>query len=162
MDSFDERPSKTRRKQQADAVQDLGAVLTALKPALLARVPLSETTLTAIEGYRHTKTHEARRRQMQRIGKLMREEDEIAVRSALIDMGAVDAREQRRFRLAQTWRERLLRDGVEALDALAEHQHGLAIAQRHTLTLLLAQHGAGEGEPATELFQVLHRMLKLG
>ena len=161
MDSPTERPSKTRRKQQADAVQDLGATLAGLKPAMLARVPLREETLTAIADFRHTKTHEARRRQMQRIGKLMREEDEIAVRSALIEMDAVDVREQRRFRLAQTWRERLLRDGVTALDTLAEFQHGLAIAQRHALTQLLEQHAARDPAAATELFQVLHRMLRV-
>ena len=161
MDSTGERPSKTRRKKQADAVQDLGATLAALKPALLARVPLREETLTAIVDFRHTKTHEARRRQMQRIGRLMREEDEIAVRSALIAMDAVDVREQRRFRLAQTWRERLLGDGVPALDALAEFQHGLAIAQRHALTQLLEKHLAEDPTAATELFQVLHSMLRV-
>ena len=161
MDSTEERPSKTRRKRQADAVQDLGALLANLNPGLLARVPLREETVTAIDDYRRTKTHEARRRQMQRIGKLMREEDEIAVRSALVAMDAVDVREGRRFRLAQSWRERLLRDGAPGLDALAEYQHGLAIAQRRALTQLLERCTAQDPDATVELFQVLHRMLRM-
>ena len=161
MDTPD-RPSKTRRKHQADAVQDLGATLSALKPAMLANVPLREETLAAIAELRRTKTHEARRRQLQRIGKLMREEDEIAVRIALIALNAVDGREQRRFRLAQTWRERLLRGGVDALDAFAEYQHGLANAQRRALTQLLERDDHDDPATALELFQLLHRMLRVG
>ena len=80
------RASKTKRKQDASAVQALGHELTGMKPALLARVPLGDRTREAIDDYRSTKTHEARRRQLQRIGKLMRDEDEFAIRIILADM----------------------------------------------------------------------------
>ena len=77
-----ERPSKTQRKREMHARQELGERLVALSSAQLARLALPETLSVAIEEARRMRSHEARRRQLQYVGKLMRDIDYAAVSSA--------------------------------------------------------------------------------
>ena len=68
-------PSKTRRKQAMHALQDLGERLAELTPERLAQLALPERLASAIDEYRRFSKWEAKRRQMQYIGRLMREID---------------------------------------------------------------------------------------
>ena len=71
-----DRPlSKTRRKKDSHALQDLGEALVALKPAQLERIALPERLADAVAEARRITGFEARRRQMQYIGKIMRDVD---------------------------------------------------------------------------------------
>jgi len=70
-----EPPSKTRRKQEMHALQDLGEALVALDPQRLASLDLPERLTDAIKLARTVTRHEARRRQLQYIGRLMRDVD---------------------------------------------------------------------------------------
>lgn len=64
--------SKSEMKRDMEALQKLGEELVNLKPNALAKVPLDEEMLEAVkDAQRFNK--EARRRQLQRIGKLMRQ-----------------------------------------------------------------------------------------
>ncbi len=67
-----ERPSKTRRKQQAHDLQGLGEALVELPPSRLKDVPMPEVLRDAIAEYRRTKSFEGKRRQLQYVGKQMR------------------------------------------------------------------------------------------
>ena len=62
-------PSKTRRKQHASDLQDLGLALGELSDARLAPLHLPERLLDALVQFRNTRTHEGRRRQLQYVGK---------------------------------------------------------------------------------------------
>ncbi len=75
--------SKTRRKAQMHALQDLGEALIALDQAKLMQLDLPERLVDAIIQARSIRAHEGRRRQMQYIGKLMRDIDPDPVREAL-------------------------------------------------------------------------------
>ena len=76
--------SKTKRKQQALALQNLGEELTRFKPTRLQALPLSPKLVTAIAEFnRLSKSHGARRRQLQFIGKLMRDCDFDEIISAI-------------------------------------------------------------------------------
>ena len=156
----DGRASKTKRKQDASAVQALGHELTGMKPALLARVPLGDRTREAIDDYRSTKTHEARRRQLQRIGKLMRDEDEFAIRIILADMEVSDPRDIRHLRQVQAWHQRLLQEGQAGLVKLSDAQAGLAPGLHARLHSLVADHEAQDPDAAPELFRLLHSQLR--
>ena len=66
-------PSKSQRKRDAHAVQALGVQLVALSAAQLARLELPETLHEAVLAAQRIRAHGAHTRQMQYIGKLMRQ-----------------------------------------------------------------------------------------
>ncbi len=75
--------SKTKRKQQMHELQDIGEELVELSKDALSKIPMSEDLLDAIKEYKRLNSHEARRRQMQFIGKIMRKEDTAPIREKL-------------------------------------------------------------------------------
>jgi ribosome-associated protein len=75
------RPSKSQRKRDAHALQALGVQLVELSPARLARIVLPEALCEAVVAARGMHQHGARLRQMQYIGKLMRQLDPVALRT---------------------------------------------------------------------------------
>lgn len=109
-------PSKTRRKQAMHDLQDLGEALVALDARVVATLDLPERLADAIALARGITRHEARRRQLQFVGRLMRDVDPVPIRAALRRLEGTGADERARFAAAEGWRERLL-DGDEAVDA---------------------------------------------
>ena len=73
-------PSKTQRKRDAHALQTLGIQLVALSATQLARLALPETLHEAVVAAQRMRAHGARTRQMQYIGKLMRQLEPTALR----------------------------------------------------------------------------------
>lgn len=77
-------PSKSQRKREATALQDLGERLVELTPAQLNRIPLSEELLAAVQAAQTIRQRGGRKRQLQYIGKLMRRlDDPEPIRAAL-------------------------------------------------------------------------------
>ena len=66
-------PSKSQRKRDAHALQALGVQLVALSAVQLTRLDLPETLHEAVGAAQRMRAHGARTRQMQYIGKLMRQ-----------------------------------------------------------------------------------------
>jgi ribosome-associated protein len=115
--------SKTQRKHAMHALQDLGEALIALDATRLATLDLPERLRDAIEHARTITRHEARRRQLQYIGKLMRDVDPKPIEDALALWSHGPAIERARFAAIERWRERLL-DEPDALDDfLSAHVH---------------------------------------
>jgi len=76
--------SKSQRKREADAMQVLGKRLTELTNAQLNELPLSEEAFDVIHEYnRLPNSHEAKRRQLQFIGRVMRDSDVEAITQKL-------------------------------------------------------------------------------
>ena len=73
-------PSKSQRKRDAHALQTLGIQLVALSAAPLARLDLPETLHEAVLAAQRMRAHGARTRQLQYIGKLMRQLEPDALR----------------------------------------------------------------------------------
>lgn len=70
-------PSKSQRKRDMTALQEMGEQIAQLTPQRLKRCMLPESLLHAVtEFQRLPNRHGARRRQLQYIGKLMRDLDE--------------------------------------------------------------------------------------
>ena len=77
-------PSKTQRKQQMEDLQALGEELVALSSDRFKKIDIPENLRDAVrEAQRMTRPDEAKRRQMQYIGKLMRSVDVEPIRAAL-------------------------------------------------------------------------------
>lgn len=77
-------PSKSQRKREATALQDLGEQLVELTRAQLNLVPLPEELLAAVQAAQAISQRGGRKRQLQYIGKLMRRiDDPAAIRAAL-------------------------------------------------------------------------------
>jgi ribosome-associated protein len=66
-------PSKSQRKRDAPALQALGVQLVALSAAQLARLELPEALHEAVVAAQRMRSHGARTRQLQSIGKVMRQ-----------------------------------------------------------------------------------------
>jgi ribosome-associated protein len=118
-DASDLAPSKTKRKQAMHALQDLGIQLVALDAKRLATLDLPEKLLDAIALARSATRHEAKRRQLQYIGRLMRDIDPAPLREALAAWAQGGQRERAHFALLEHWRDRVLSepDGVQAFAA---------------------------------------------
>ena len=118
---FSERPSKTRLKQASHELQDLGEAVVALPDARLAGLAISETLLDAIRQFKKTRTHEGKRRQMQYIGKLMRNNDVEPIRQAVTDMQLGRAKDSLALHQAERWRAELLADDDAVTRWTSEH-----------------------------------------
>ncbi len=128
-------PSKSQRKRDSSALQALGERLVALTRDKLAQLPLSERLLEAIQEAQRITAHEGRRRQLQFVGKLMRDADGPAI-TAQLDIWENGTREQAaHFHDLERWRERLMGDD-EALTAFIE-VHPVADVQ-HLRSLIRA------------------------
>jgi len=116
--------SKSQRKRDMTALQDLGVELEALPKDRLARVPMPEPLADAIHAARKINSHEGKRRQMQFVGKVMRglDDDEIdAIRAALEGFKGTSKAETARLHLIERWRELLLADDAMLTKFLGEH-----------------------------------------
>src|SRR5690242_14509325 len=115
---FDERPSKSARKREADAAQDLGTRLIALKESDLAALNLPERLFDAIVLAKRITARGGLARQRQYIGKLMRDIDPVPLEAAL-DASSRGAKiDAERHKRTEAWRARLLTEGPKALDEL--------------------------------------------
>jgi ribosome-associated protein len=113
--------SKTRRKAQMHALQDLGEALVALDAVKLAQLDLPERLVDAVTQARSIRAHEGRRRQMQFIGKLMRDIDPVPVREAIERFASGVPSDRAEFAAAERWREDMLRDDEAVTRFAAEH-----------------------------------------
>src|SRR6186713_3226702 len=116
-----ERPSKTRRKQESHDLQSLGEALLELPDDRLATLGLGESLVEAIRAGRRIKSHEARRRQMQLIGKLMRTADVELARAAELERQLGRARDSLALHQAERWRAELIADDEAATRFASAH-----------------------------------------
>jgi ribosome-associated protein len=119
--AFDDKPSKTRLKQVSHELQELGEAVVALPDARLDGLAIAETLLDAIRQYKKTKTFEGRRRQMQYIGKLMRQHDVEPIRQAVTDMQLGRAKDSLALHQAERWRAELVADDDAATRWIGAH-----------------------------------------
>ena len=106
----DAGPSKTRRKTEARELQALGEALVTLNPDQLSRVDMPENLRDAVNEARRMRTHEARRRQMQYIGKLMRNIDPAPIAARLDEWRASSSEATATLHRIEAWRDRLAGD----------------------------------------------------
>jgi ribosome-associated protein len=151
-------PSKSQLKRESTALQALGVALAEAPRELVAGLELPERLVRALDDLRGMTKNGAIRRQRQYIGKLMREVDPEPIRAALDASRGDDLAEKKRFRLAESWRDRILAEGPAAIEACAR---SLPVKPDE----LTALHARAQGTAsvierktaARELFRYLHR-----
>lgn len=148
--------SKTRRKQAMHALQDLGEQLVALSPERLKKVPLPETLAIAVRDCQRFTKHEARRRQLQYIGRLMRSIDPAPIQAQLDVFNGNSAEETARQHRLERLRERLLED-EKTLSEIAERSPGADLQHLRNLRrkALKEREAARPPRAYRELFRLL-------
>jgi ribosome-associated protein len=115
----------------------------------------------ALDAARRITQREARRRQVQYIGRLMREVDPAPIRARLAQWSAAPSAEKARLHAVDRWRDRLLSE-PGALDRFCVERPGTDRAQ--LAALLAAAHAEREhGRPPRarrELYRALNALLR--
>lgn len=119
MDMRESKASKSARKREHLALQDLGEALIGLGPSELESLPLDERLREAVVAARGMHAHGALRRQRQLIGKLMKNADAAAIRASLERLAAGDRQANRVFHAAESWRDRVCAEGAPAVAEFA-------------------------------------------
>lgn len=113
-----EKPSKTRVKKDMHALQDMGEALVALSTEQIESIDMPDSLREAVLDARRIRKHEARRRQMQYIGRLMRDVDPSPIRAKLEELEGRSQSATAALHRAERWRDRLIEDD-EAFTAFA-------------------------------------------
>lgn len=116
-----EPPSKSQRKRDMLALQDLGEALVALAPDRLARITMPEGLRAAVVEAQHIRKFGALRRQFQYIGRLMREADAGAIREQLEALEGHSRRHTSWLHRVERWRDRLIAEEDALAQFLAEY-----------------------------------------
>ena len=152
----DEAPSKTQRKKQMHELQDLGTELVMLSSEHLDALDLPERLRDAVVDARGMTKHGARRRQMQFIGKLMRNVDAEPIRERIAALHATSHAAVARLHLIEGWRDKLLAD-PGALDEFLAQYPGADGEHLSSLIRGVSEERAGGRPPRNfrALFQAL-------
>lgn len=120
LDELDTRPSKSERKREMLALQELGEAIVKLSDGELASIPLEGALAEAITTARRITSHEGLRRQMQFIGKLMRDSDTAAIQAAYEELQNGRQALNQRFHAMEQLRDRLIAEGQSAIGAVTD------------------------------------------
>ena len=157
----EERLSKSARKREAAALQELGVKLSALPDQEIKALDLPDNLFVALRDLRRLPSHGAQVRQRQYIGKLMRNIDPEPVLAKLAERKQRHDLEIRHFQQIERWRDRLLSERVAAIEELLQEYPN---ADRTALSRLLDKAERERVEQrspvgARELFAFLRQLL---
>lgn len=155
--------SKSQRKRDADALQDLGETLIRLSVDQLKRFDLPEELLDAVLMAKRIPVSKgtAFKRQRQYIGKLMRGIDPAPIQEKLDAMKGLSDKENALMHRAEHWRERLLleRDALPAL--LREHPDAPAADIERLVAATQAERMKRQPpKHFRELYKLLHTLFR--
>lgn len=127
-----DRPSKSQKKRDAHALQDIGTQLVALSAEQLKRIDMPDSLRIAIAETQRTRSHEGLRRQMQYVGKVMRGIDTAPLIEALDVIRGQSAAAVAREHMLERMRERLMAD-EQVLGDIAAQWPGADLTRLRTL-----------------------------
>ncbi|MDR0238658.1 MAG: DUF615 domain-containing protein [Deltaproteobacteria bacterium] len=148
--------SRSQRKRDSTALQKIAEELTRLAPSQWQELPLTPDLLEALHLWRRINDHEGRRRQLQYLGRLMREADGAAIESGLAVLRDGKTQETILLRHTERLREALIRaEQAECKTLLAQWP-----AMEEELYGLLDAIRLDNGPPAREAYRTLFRRLR--
>jgi ribosome-associated protein len=153
-------PSRSQQRREALDILKLAETLAALSEAELSRIPLDDELREEVRRTRAVTSHIARKRQNQFLAKQIRKLDEEAVEAIRYAL-SVDREKAHRETAAmhrlETWRERLLGEGDEALaQFIADHPDADRQQLRQLVRNAIAERKANKPPHAyRELFRAL-------
>ncbi|SDK19569.1 ribosome-associated protein [Methylophilus rhizosphaerae] len=157
----DSPPSKTRLKAEADAAQEIGRQLVDLPKDKLKKLPLEEALLDAIAEAKRITSNGAIRRQMQYIGRLMRDIDLAPIVEQLQKWEGKHQEENARFHHMERWRTRLLED-ARVLELFIAEFPRTDVQQMRTLIRNAQKEAAANKPPKSsrELFKMIREVME--
>lgn len=111
--------SRTEMKNDMEALQKLGEELVGLKPSVLEKFPLPEELRDAITDAQRFK-NEAKRRQLQFIGKLMRSVEQEPIQAALDKHRNKHSQATAELHKLEQLRDRVVQEGDKAIAEVME------------------------------------------
>lgn len=138
-------------------LQALGSALVALPQPKLSAMQLAGELLEAVLEAKRIKSHEAKRRQLQYIGRLMRDVDPEPIRAQLAALEGGSAQAAAAHRRLELWRERLLADD-ETLTSFAS-EYPAADLQKMRSLIRNTRKEQKEGKPP-RAYRELFRLIK--
>lgn len=158
-DAFGEK-SKSQIKRELHALQDLGERLTTFKAELLDKLPLSSALRKALDEAPKHKAHVARKRHIQYIGKLMRDQDIPAIMALINQIDSSTREYNERFHALERWRDRLVAEGDAAFEAFVSEYP--ETDRQHLRGLIrLAQQEASQNKPPATLRKIFKYIREL-
>ena len=117
-DTDDGYKSRSQKKRESTAVQKIGTTLTTLSKSDLAALGLPDDLVAALLDWKKFPGHEAKRRQMQYIGRIMRDMDLEAIEEALEDHLAPNRADAQKLHAIETLRDNLVNADDKARETL--------------------------------------------
>jgi len=159
--SYEDRPSKSQRKRAMHELQNLGAQLVDLSRERLDEIVLPPGLRQAVEEAKHVTAREARRRQLQYIGRLMRDVDPEPIRAKFDAWNGHSKAEKALHHNAERWRVALLAGG-SALTEFASLFPGNDLQSLRNL-LRVASADLAQGKAPRhnrEIFRIVRAMIE--
>ncbi|MCB5191370.1 DUF615 domain-containing protein [Methylobacillus arboreus] len=148
--------SKTKRKAEADALQDIGVILVGLPKDKLTKLELPEALLDAVNEAKRITSNGALRRQMQYLGRLMRDVDTAPIVEQLQRWEGSHNEENARFHRLEQWRSRLIDDESSLAEFITEYPQTEAQQVRNLIRNARREQAAGKPPKSSrELFKLL-------
>jgi ribosome-associated protein len=116
--SDEEYKSKSQRKRETHALQELGEELVKLSKEQFEKITLPNNLRDAIVDARRIHQHGAHKRQLQYIGKLMRNVDPAPIQEQLDTILGHSRQAVQNLHDIERWRDRLLAEGDHVLEEL--------------------------------------------
>lgn len=113
---IDDLPSRSQLKRDSQELRDLGEQLVLMANSHLEKITLDSSLLAAIKEARRLKNLDARRRQIQYIGKLMRNIDLTEIRYSIDKLNHQSQTFRQHFAMLEQWRDRLIDEGNNAVE----------------------------------------------
>ena len=152
-----EGPSKSQIKRDMQALQKIGEALVALPETQLEKIHLEGRLRTAVLEARQLKGFEAKRRQMQYIGRLMRDTDAQPIEEALAKIQGKHQQTQAQFHQIERWRDRLIAEGDKLLEEFLKQYPD---TDRQQLRQLIRNAQQAKQGADTELFRYLRGIVE--
>ena len=159
------KPSKSMLKRESHELQSLGKQLLEMPDSRLNDIPMPERLRDALDAFKKTRSFEGKRRQLQFIGKVMREVDAEPLREAVAQFQLGHARNALALHQAERWRADLLSEDKDVLTRWAEDFPGTDLQQLRAL-VRSARKDAAEvpekrsGRAYRELFQYIKQAME--
>ena len=159
-DDLYDGPSKSSLKREMTALQKLGEALTELSPERLKKIDMPERLRDALQDAQRFTQHGARRRQLQLIGKIMREIDAAPLQAALDEINGVSAAATLRQQRLERLRTQLMEDEA-VCTGIARDYPGVDIQQLRQLRRNALKEAEQNKPPRAyrELFRVLREIV---
>ncbi len=117
-DDFEERPSKSQIKRELDDLKSLGVRMLEIPTDQLEKLP-DPKLIEAVNALRQIRKGSARKRQVQYIGKLLRDETLAEeVRTILEKRDSSSQAHAQAFHRLEQWRERLINEDRNVMDEI--------------------------------------------